>query len=328
MPGFATTVRRAAAILAVSAGILVTIPLQASVPGSIADPPAGKAGTAPIRRLATIGASATAGFNVYFWRVDGDGHVRDSTNLAKLLRASSGDELVVTDLGTGQFFANPAGIGSMAIERALRSNPDIVVGLDFLFWFCFGTVGPEATRMRTMEDRLAMLEVGFELLERIEDAGIPLVVGDIPDMSAAGGGIMLKSQVPSPETIERANERIHEWASTRPGIRVFPLAGLQSLLESNDPIEVDGSALGDAERRRLLQGDRLHPTVGGLIVMVDRLVDLMQDDDALGGRLPSMTTRYDELMRRVSGFPSLEAQEDHVRRRRAEPAGSGEAVER
>ena len=85
---------------------------------------------------------------------------------------------------------------------------------------------------------------------------------------------------PVPRDDRRANERIHEWASTRPGIRVFPSRACRCC-SSRTTIEVDGTALGDAERADCSRRST-RPTVGGLIVMVDRLVDLMRDDDALG----------------------------------------------
>ncbi len=268
----------------------------------------------PVERVAVIGASASAGFNAYFWRLVDDRPVRDSITLAKLLRAASHDRLVVIDLGTAQFFTNPAGIGELTIDRALRAEPDLVVGIDFLFWFCYGWVGPEAGRMRTDDERLAMLDKGLSLLDRVVEQGLPLVVGDIPDMSAASGGVLQPVAVPTEELRLEANRRIRRWVDERPSVELFSLDGLQRLLESEEPIVVEGVELSPDERGRLLQLDRLHPTVGGLVVIVSLLADTLERHPNLVGRLPKIERGYGANLERVTGFPRLGAQDDLDRR--------------
>lgn len=263
----------------------------------------------PITQITTIGASATAGFGVYFWRFEGEQRVRDSTNLASMLRLATNDHLVVSSLGTGQFFMNPEGLGTMAVERTLRQRPDLVVALDFLFWFVYGTVGPEARPMRTHEQRLEMLDHGLAILDRLVDAGVPIVVGDIPDMSKAGGGILLKSQVPPEATRLAANERIAAWIAERPSVRFLSLARLQGLLAGDEPIEIAGGAVPESERPWLLQRDRLHPTVGGLAVIVNQLFATLKEDDELGGRLPTHDTGYASLVERTTGLPEMRLQD-------------------
>lgn len=287
-----------------------------AAPVSAVPPPVGSTATDVVERIATIGASATAGFGVYFWRVVDERPVRDATSLAKFLRAASDDTLIVTDLGTSQFFMNPGGIGRMQVERAIRSKVDLVIGIDFLFWFCYGTVGPEARRIRSADDRMSMLEHGFKILDDVVDAGIPLIVGDIPDMSAARGGILTPAQVPDAETRRRANERIRDWASTHPEVEIFSLERLQLLLGSEDPIEVDGRTLDERERVLLLQSDRLHPTLGGLTVIVDAVVDKAGKHPMLADRLPDIATGYAENLTRLTGFPSLVDQLALERRQR------------
>lgn len=259
----------------------------------------------PVERIATIGASATAGFGAYFWRIEDDRPVRDGTSLAKFLRTASDDTVVVTDLGTGQFFMNPGGIGRMQVDRAIRSKVDLVIGIDFLFWFCYGTVGPDARRMRDADDRMAMLEHGLEILDDVVEAGIPLLVGDIPDMSAARGGILAPSAVPEIQTQLRANERIREWAASHREVEIFSLQRLQILLASDDPIEVDGRTLDPRERTLLLQSDRLHPTLGGLAVIVDAVVDRVREHPLVIDRLPDIQTDYAINLTRLTGFPAM-----------------------
>ena len=261
--------------------------------------------TEPIERVAMIGASGTAGFNAYFWRIDDGKTVRDSTTLARILRGASEETLVVSDLGTAQFFMNPAGIGRMAVDRAIASRPDLVVGIDFLFWFCYGSVGPDARRMRTIEDRLKMLDHGLSMVQEITDRGIPLLIGDVPDMSAAEGRILTPGQVPDAETRRRLNERILSWAANRPEVEVFSLDRLQRQLDSDDPIEVAGTTLDERERSWMLQPDRLHPTVGGLLVIMDAIVEQARAHPMLVGRIPAIETDYTANLTRITGFPSM-----------------------
>jgi hypothetical protein len=250
--------------------------------GKVADVATDADSSAPIARITTIGASATAGFGVNYWRFEGERKVRDSTNLAKILRAATNDRVVVSNLGTGQFFMNPEGLGTMLVERVLRKPPDLVVAIDFLFWFTYGTVGPGARPMRTHDERLAMLEHGLALLDRLVADGVPLVVGDIPDMSKAGGGILLQSQVPDEETRLAANRRIAAWRADRPDVRFVSLDRLHHLLQGAEPIEIAGTRVPDSDRPFLLQRDRLHPTVGGLAIIAADLLTTLAEDALTG----------------------------------------------
>lgn len=313
--------------------VLLSNPTLATTTEPPASPPIEQVSEAPpIKRLATIGASATAGFGTYFWRYENGRPVRDSTTLAKFIRAASNDQLVVTDLGTAQFFTNPAGIGSLIVTRALRSRPDLVIGIDFLFWFCYGSIGIEARPMRTPEARMAMLEEGLRLLDQVVAAKIPLVVGDIPDMSAAEGRILQRGQVPPVSVRLEANRRIQAWVAARPTVELFSLDQLQTLLSSDDPIEVDGVRLGGDERTRLLQSDRLHPTVGGLTVMIATLDDVLERHPSVGPRMPDIDINYGNNIERLTGFRTLGEQDpiDQVwreSRRAAEVAPTTETEE-
>lgn len=259
----------------------------------------------PIRRVTTIGASMTDGFGVSFWRAGDDRPIRETTDLAGVLRAATDEGLVISNLGTGQFFLNPEGIGTLVVDRVLKRKPDLVVGLDYLFWFVYGTIGPEAKPMRTPAQRMVMLERGLELLERLVDAGVPLVIGDIPDMSAAGGGIMLRSQVPKEETRIAANDRISEWASKHPEVRLLSLDRIHGLLDGDGPLETAGSRIPAAERTHLLQPDRLHPTVGGLSIVAAELLAFLSEDPELGERMPASDIDYSSLLEKVTGRRQL-----------------------
>ena len=250
-----------------------------------------------IDRIAAIGASASAGFGVFYRNAEDPERAPRGISLAKLYRAASGDATVVVDLGTAAFFSNPSGIGTRVVDRTIRAKPDLTFAIDYLFWFTYGTIGVESRRIRTDEDRFALLEVGLEQLDRIEG---PVLVGDIPDMSSAAGGVMRKSQVAPEDVRLRANERIREWASTRPNVRVFPLADLIKRLRSGKAFNIGPHAWTAAEAGTLILGDRLHPSLDGLIALVIAIDDLLANDPELAPIRPDVETDRTRLKRRLT----------------------------
>ena len=297
-------------------GILLRIALVASMfigasttvaepPESPIEPPASTASANPrtsapdpIDRIAAIGASASAGFGVFYRNADDPQKAPRGISLAKLYRAASGDATVVIDLGTAAFFSNPSGIGTRVVDRTIRAKPDLTFAIDYLFWFTYGTIGVESRRIRTDEDRFALLEVGLEQLDRIEG---PVLVGDIPDMSSAAGGVMRKSQVAPEDVRLRANARIREWASTRPNVRVFPLADLIKRLRSGKAFNIGPHAWTADEAGTLILGDRLHPSLDGLIALVIAIDDLLANDPELAPIRPDVETDRTRLKRRLTG---------------------------
>ena len=301
-------------------GSLLRFALAASIligaPAVVAEPPeapdsatsVGPKASAPdqIDRIAAIGASASAGFGVFYRDAEHPERAPRGISLAKLYRAASGDSTVVIDLGTAAFFSNPSGIGTR-VDRTIRAKPDLTFAIDYLFWFTYGTIGVESRRIRTDEDRFALLEVGLEQLDRIEG---PVLVGDIPDMSSAAGGIMMKSQVAPEDVRLRANERIREWASTRPNVRVFPLADLIERLRSGKAFNIGPHAWTAAEAGTLILGDRLHPSLDGLTALVIAIDDLLANDPELASIRPEVETDRGRLKRRLTGKTTEEVTPD------------------
>jgi hypothetical protein len=213
-------------------------------------------------RIAVIGASASAGFGCVLRERRDDGEWSASFDLAEMLKLVCPDEAIVTsDLATGNFFLAPMRIGAKAVERAVKFRADCVVALDFLFWFVYGVEGPDGKLVEQEEDRLAKLERGLEMLASID---APLLLGDLPDMRAAQGRMLGARQVPAPETLESANARLAEWASTRPNVRLVPLAAMQRDLASGEGLEIAGARLKPTKETPLLQRDALHPAPLGL----------------------------------------------------------------
>ncbi|HEX6884445.1 MAG TPA: hypothetical protein VF530_13790 [Planctomycetota bacterium] len=226
------------------AALLLAVPLQA--PAAPAAAP-----REPLARPVVIGASFAAGFGV------------GRTFGAALAASCAGEERdEPVDLGDALFFLSPLATGKRQVAAALEEEPTLVVALDFLFWFGYGALDAEGGPIEAEEERLALLETGLALLEELE---CPLVVGDFPDMSAAVGGMLMPSQMPERATLERLTARVRAWGAGRADTLVIPLAELVRALGSKDEVRI-GRHVYPAGTR-LLQADRLHPTLEGLIAM-------------------------------------------------------------
>ena len=213
-------------------------------------------------RIAVIGASASAGFGCSMREKRDDGEYSGSFRLADMLKLACPDlTIVTTDASSGFFFLSPVANGAKAAKRARDFNPDCVVALDFLFWYCYGDDAPEGGPLKSEADRLVKLEKGLAELATFE---APLVVGDIPDMSRAVGKMLSARQMPATETLAKANERFRAWAKDRANVRVVPLARMQKQLMEEGALEIGTDRLVATKDAPLLQRDELHPTPQGL----------------------------------------------------------------
>ena len=253
---------------------------------SAATPPAPIVAGHLYDRIAVVGASASDGFGV---SVRADAPPADSTakkpipirmNLSDVLRyAATSQRVIMHHYSSGFFFANPGPTGQGEIYRALKIKPTLVLGLDFLFWYVYGTVTADGKPMTTGADRFSNLELGLEQLDRIVNAGIPLVIADIADMHDAIGKMLSENQVPDIDTIEKVNARIMEWVKARPLVKIMPLAQILETLKKGGSIDLAGKSWNPAELGALLQDDQLHPTFAGTVVIAAGLIDLAQSND-------------------------------------------------
>jgi len=225
-------------------------------------------------RVVAIGASATAGFGV----VAADRSRPELGSFPVPLAAAIGgsfDPAVTTvDLGSGFFFLDPSIVGSRAVDKAIEAKPTCVVAVDFLFWFLYGGDDGKGGRLASEAARLDKLELGLALLDRIP-AEIPLVVGDMPDMRDAVGKILSPSQVPTPEILAKANERVLAWISARPNAFRFRLADTTARLARGEPVPVAGVKVEPRPNAPLLQPDRLHPTFRGTVTLGLQVADTL-----------------------------------------------------
>ena len=255
-------------------------------------------------RIAVVGASASDGFGV---SIRADAPPADSTapvdpngkptvakkpmpvllNLSDVLRyatktttdGTTSQRVIMHHYSSGFFFANPGPTGQGEIYRALKIKPTLVLGLDFLFWYVYGTVTADGKPMTTGADRFSNLELGLEQLDRIVSAGIPLVIADIADMHDAIGKMLSENQVPDIDTIEKVNTRIMEWVKARPLVKIMLLSQILETLKKGGSIDLAGKSWNPAELGALLQDDQLHPTFAGTVVIAAGLIDLAKSND-------------------------------------------------
>jgi len=211
----------------------------------------------PLERVVVVGASLSAGFGAEHTFVEA---------LQASLRLHP--DRPILGLGDVLFFTSPKAAGSKQVEAALDANPSLVVAIDFLFWFGYGTQGARGAPITEEAQRLELLEVGLGLLEDFE---CPLVIGDFPDMSAAVGTMLVQAQVPTPSTLPLLSRRVREWAAARPATVVLPLSELVAKLGKGGEVQI-GRHTFHADTP-LLQADHLHPTLAGLVSMAQLACD-------------------------------------------------------
>ena len=228
--------------------------------------------TASLERVAVIGASASAGWGVVLpsahppkGRMALNHHIDLADVLPVVLGSDAG---TVTSHTNTMFFASPMKVGSQEVHAALATDPTIVIAVDFLFWYGYGERDASGNR-HAEEDvmsRMALLEQGIAAIERFE---VPVLVGDLPDVSAAATvepiSLLKPTQVPSSRALQAMNLRIHAWAANDPNITLVPLAETVDRMVRNVPLRLNSFDWhGD---KRLLQFDRLHPTPWGLVAL-------------------------------------------------------------
>jgi len=231
----------------------------------------------PWGRMVMIGASVSAGFTA------SEPLGGPSTPQFRLSRYVDAALLVphepVKNLANTFFFLQPELLARQQIEQALKAKPTLVLGVDFLFWFCYGEGATDDERMRRFEK-------GLELLQTIK---CPLLLGDIPDASAAVDGMLRPEQVPSTNAMKAANQRLREWAATRPNVVILGLSEFMRTVMANQSLTIRDHTLPEGKTRVLLQNDKLHPSPPGCAVVALAALEALQTKHAF----PVSDVRWD-----------------------------------
>ncbi|MHC4078860.1 MAG: hypothetical protein ACYST0_10530 [Planctomycetota bacterium] len=242
-------------------------------------------------RVGIIGASVSGGF------VDiTDTKVRppnSSFTLKQVLRElwpSSEVRIRDTTSGLGlAMFLQPLKYGKRQIKLLQRRKPQLVIGVDFVFWFGYGPHGyGEAGQKR----RLELQQKGLKLLEGLDGK---ILLGDYPDMTGAAARMLPPRFVPKPETQKKLNDHLHAWAKKRKNVVVFPLSKFVHEAKTTTQVLSYGSKELSVPKLYLLQSDRLHATRLGMAVLVHRL----------GDELPELLGRDHVLTKPDFSLPNL-----------------------
>ena len=243
------------------------MPAPESIPAAEAPP---QLDAKLFQRLAILGSSASDGFNLQL-------ETGAPTRLADYFEAGLLiDHQLAYDGATSATFMNPEKIAGRAAEKALEAEPTLLVAVDFLFWFFYGSGGPG----NTVEFRRTRLEAGMALLDGFD---CPVLVGDLPNMSGAAGGMIPLASMPPADSFTAANERIRAWAKAKSNVMIVPLAAFNESAATGQPFLVGGFNWDPAVSGSVLQFDQLHPNLAGTALLA--LQSLLTLADARGASL-------------------------------------------
>lgn len=225
----------------------------------------------PLSRVAVLGASVSDGFGVRLRASLPDGRRPTArVDLADLLEAASRDGSVhAEDLATDTYFLKPEATAARTVAAALEARPTLVIAVDWLFWNAYGVQGVNSRPVRACEDRTTMLDAALDRLEPLAATGVPIVLGDLPDMHVSiEGGMLLPGMVPSAECLAELNARVHDWADRHPNVALAPLADMVRCTLAKDPVRACGQEWSEHRLGPLMQKDRLHPSLAGSMAVL------------------------------------------------------------
>ncbi|HZN41608.1 MAG TPA: hypothetical protein VFD82_22575 [Planctomycetota bacterium] len=229
-------------------------------------------------RVHVIGASMSGGFRD--GPLTGAKEHGESVSMQHLLKQWVGDQAKATTHNTGAMmamFTNAPKIGKDQIEDALKANPDIVVGIDFPFWFAYGFVGGEEEKARE-----AKFDEGLALIEKLR---MPVLLGDLPDMQGAQKRMLSPAQIPSPEVLSKLNAKLRGFVAAHKNMRLVPVSTFVAGMKGKDATLPLADGPLPLAPGALLQEDRLHPTRLGMALLCfwlqDPLRELFPADHAL-----------------------------------------------
>jgi hypothetical protein len=213
-------------------------------------------------RIEILGASVSAGF------VDGPltGGSPDnrSTSLLRVVNAwLDGTDAQVRSGADMFLFKDAEGRAPMQVQRAIAREPDLVLAVDFLFWFGYGYVRTDAAAGADAEQaaRLARLQIGLDLLDQVK---CPMVVGDLPDVHGAARRMISPRQIPPVKVLDELDAAVARWAAARPRVHMFPLRKIVAAMKENGVELPLAHGVLATPPGGLMQGDHLHATRLGM----------------------------------------------------------------
>ena len=174
------------------------------------------------------------------------------------------------NLGDGGVFLDSDMALRDQAKAAAAWRPSVVIAVDWLFWPVHQAISLELPAEERAARRLASVDAALADLDAFS---CPIVIGDIPEMRRAVGGLLRAEHDPGAAVRAQANERLAAWASARPNRFVLAVSALADAVNRGAPIEVAGFAYGPGDVLRLVQRDGLHATPEGLAVLMAAAFD-------------------------------------------------------
>jgi len=265
-----------ALILLLAAILLVPTAAGQAGPARTPAPDAGKKPKkSPLTRIGVVGASVSAGFGT-------------GINLAAVIDKAVKIPHKVIDASSSMVFMDPLQMGKTFAGRLEKERVTAVIGLDFFFWYSYGTL--------STEERCELLKKGCKLAARFK---CPFIAGDIPDMRDAVGKMLHADQVPSREELKALNKQLREWAAKHSNVRIVPLSAWIDSLKKELPIAVDGRTR-TFKKADLLAKDNLHATRKGLALLAIKSLEALANAFP-GANRRDMVLDFDALAKTVAG---------------------------
>lgn len=216
-----------------------------------------------LSRPAIIGASASSGVGAEIAPRHADisrifdpaeaMHVDLESVLNAAILPGGMDPIMLAD---PSFYLEPEKVGREQLAAAAKQNATIVIGVDALFWSVYGS---RFDASQSGVSRTARADCLRAACARLELFKVPILLGDLPDMSVASDKGVPGTWIPSEEDLAALNTQLREWAASRPNVVLLPVSDLVTRMHAGD---------FDAPQGPLIQKDNLHPTATGLAVML------------------------------------------------------------
>lgn len=266
---------------------------------AIAQAPAAASAAAPVR-VHVIGASVSAGFED--GPLFGATKQGDSVPLQTVFRAWADDAGKLTThspMEMAVLFQKPVEVGEREIALLKKRKPDVVLAIDFLFWFAYGYVDGDE-----LEARSLLLDKGLDMLTSLE---LPVLVGDLPDMTGAARRMLSPRQIPTSEVLGKLNARLRDAVAAHPDLRLVPLAGFVAAMRGKG-LELPLAA-GPLQTPPLAlqQEDRLHATRLGMAYLCHVIQPHLQSAMPEGHPLRARSWSFDQFVTAAGAEDELAA---------------------
>jgi hypothetical protein len=250
-------------------------------------------------RIHIIGASVSGGFeDGPMFGADQQG---DSVTLQHILKLWCGDDVKVTThapMEMWNLFRKPEEIGEKEVKMAKRREPDVVMAVDFPFWFAYGYVQGDET-----EARSALLEKGLAMLDEFD---VPVVIGDLPDMTGAERRMLSPRQIPSADVLKKLNERLAGYAKAKANVTLVGLAGVVKQMKDDGAVLPLANGPFRTAPGALQQQDRLHANRLGMALLGYTLQDTLRGLFPDGHALRAQQWTFEQFAEAAGALGELE----------------------